>query len=111
MNNYDGAINVNDFEKQPLFNMLSVEEVEQIAITSACHYLNVPSVDDYHMDINILTNCIYPENSMYVVHFYTTSPDRDVLQIDIQCTSGLVIRIDYAKEVLGDLLVQDMRDL
>ena len=94
------------FDKQPLFNMMPIEEIRQIAIVEALKYLNIPSLDDFYVDINIYTNIDNPLSSMYIVHVYRQYPDHDVLQIDIDCMTGKVYRCSYAKQVVGVNIVQ-----
>ncbi len=89
------------FDKQPLVNMMPVDEIREIAASEALRYLNISSLDNYHMDINIYTNTENPLGSMYVVHVYPQYPDRDVIQIVIDCMTGKIYQIMYSKQVFG----------
>ena len=98
-----------DFEKQPLNNMMPVYKIREIATIEALQYLNISSLDNYHMDINIYTNTENPLGSMYVVHVYPQYPDRDVLQIVIDCMTGKIYHCLYSKQVFGKNQMQKGR--
>ncbi len=94
------------FDEQPLYNMMPVDEIRKIATSEALEYLKLSSLDNYHIDINIYTNADNPLGSMYVVHVYPQFPDRDVLQIDIDCMTGKIYRCSYSEQVFGTITIK-----